>query len=112
KRVDATFERSYLGKRRKYLLEAKNWSAPLNHSDLEKIYGGYASLLTTRKADELLIVAPQDLKSAAAKAFVRDTPNISYLSFKDFLESILGFHDYLATFVSNHETEGLEQYYV
>jgi hypothetical protein len=112
KRVDGVFEQLVLGKRRRYALEAKNWKQPLDHSDLETIYGGYASLLQKRAIDELLIVSPHELHSPAAKAFVRDTSSITHLSFKQLQESVIGFQNYLATFVANHEADGLERYFV
>lgn len=112
KRVDIVFVQVTFGKRRRYVVEAKNWSEPLNKTALETIYGGYSALINSRAADELLIVSPHALKSPAAKAFVRDTPNIAHLSFNEFQESILGFHDYLSKFVSQHERGGLEDYYV
>jgi hypothetical protein len=112
KRVDIVFEQINFGKRHRYVVEAKNWSVPLNKTDLEAIYGGYCALINSRAADELLIVSPHALRSPAAKAFIRDTPKISHLSFNEFQESILGFHHYLQKFTIQHERDGLEDYYV
>lgn len=112
KRIDVVFEQTTFGKRRRYAIEAKNWERPLNRSDLEHIFAGYASFIYKRQIDELVIVSPQDLRSPAAKAFIRDTPGISHLSFTQFQESILGFSDYLATFIHNHTEEGLENYFI
>ena len=112
KRLDGIFEQTLFGKRRRYALEAKNWKTPLNLSNLETIYGGYASLLQTRRVNELLIVSPHEIQSPQAKAFLRETPNVTHQSFKELQESILGFHNYLATFVCNHEADGLEKYFV
>jgi NACHT domain/Restriction endonuclease len=112
KRVDVLFEQTTFGKRRRYALEAKNWKRPLDHGDLEHIFSAYASLVFTHKIDELLIVSPQSIRSPAAKAFIRDTPGVSHLSFKDFQESIMGFQEYLSTFVYNHDANGLEDYFI
>src|ERR1044071_5739225 len=73
KKVDIRFVERSFGKQRRYALEAKNYSKPLDHGDLEQIYGGHASLLDCREVDELLIVSPHPIKSAAANAFLRDT---------------------------------------
>lgn len=112
KRVDIIFEQISFGKRRRYAVEAKNWDRPLNHSDLEKIYAGYASFVLKREIDELLIVSPHELRSPAAKAYIRDTPGVSHLSFIQFQESIMGFSEYLSTFIHNHGDEGLENYFI
>jgi len=40
KRVDVCFEQFSFGKKRRFVLEAKNWSTPLDKTDLETIYGG------------------------------------------------------------------------
>ncbi len=112
KRVDITFDEYSFGRRRSYAIEAKNWAKALSKTDLETIYGGYASLLMARNVDELLIVAPKALQSPQAKAFIRDTPQISFLSFNDFQESLLGFRTYLQNYISTHDRSGLEDYYV
>nr|WP_294525956.1 restriction endonuclease [uncultured Rhodopila sp.] len=70
KRVDVIFERSTFGKRRRYALEAKNWAQPLNHTDLEHIFSGYASLVLRHDIEELLVVSPLEIRSAAAKKYV------------------------------------------
>ncbi|MDR3509657.1 MAG: NACHT domain-containing protein [Caulobacteraceae bacterium] len=112
KRVDLVFSVVTFGKRRTYVVEAKNWSNPLTKTTLETIYGGYTALLYSQEANELLIVSPYDLKSPAAKAFIRDTPNVSHLSYNAFQESVLGFRVYLQTYVAKHERDGIENYYV
>jgi len=112
KRVDLVFEQVRFGKRRRYVVEAKNWSKPLDKTNLETIFGGYAALISTSAADELIVISPHPLRSAAAKAFIRDTPNVSHLSFNEFQESLLGFRDYLSKFISRHERDGLEDYFV
>lgn len=112
KRVDITFDVYNFGRRRSYAVEAKNWAKALSKTDLETIYGGYASILAARNVDELLIVAPKALTSPQAKAFIRDTPQISFLSFNEFQESLLGFRTYLQNYISSHDRNGLEDYYV
>jgi hypothetical protein len=42
-RVDIVFVQTTFGKRRRYVVEAKNWPAPLNKTDLESIYGSDAA---------------------------------------------------------------------
>lgn len=111
KQVDLVFTHHTFGKTRTYVVEAKNWTRPLIKKDLEGIYGGYAAVLADG-AHELLIVSPHLLQSPAAKAFARDTPRITHLSFNEFQESVLGFRAYLQTFVARHERDGLENYYV
>lgn len=111
KRADLVFEEISFGRRRKYVVEAKNWSKNLEKTHLEQIYGGYAGLINKR-ADELLIVSPLPIKSAAGKAFIQETPNISFVTFNEFQESLLGFQDYLASFIAKHERSGLEDYYI
>lgn len=78
KRVDIRFEEKTFGKVRTYALEAKNWESPLDHGDLEKIYGGYAALLNRHEVDELLVISKLPIRSPAARAFVRDTPRFSH----------------------------------
>jgi hypothetical protein len=78
KRIDVVFELMAFGKRRRYAVEAKNWQRPLNHSDLEGIFAGYASFVLKRQIDELLIVSPHELRSPAAKAYSRG--NVAGLS--------------------------------
>lgn len=112
KRVDLTFEESSFGHRRRYAVEAKNWADPLSKTALEAIYGGYAALLNSGDADEILIVSPRPLQSPAAKAFIRDTPHVAHLSFNEFQESLLGFRNYLQTYVAKHDRDGLEEYYI
>lgn len=112
KRVDLTFSEKKFGRLHRYIVEAKNWSVPLSKTALENIYGGYAALLNSSEADELLIVSQHQIRSAAAKAFLRDTPKVSHLSFNEFQESILAFEDYLRAYVGKHEANGLEEYYV
>ena len=112
KRVDILFEETTFGKARRYAVEAKNWSAPLSKTDLEAIYGGYASLLLNNKIDELLVVSRHRLTSPAAKNFIQDTPHFSHLTFNEFQESILGFHQYLSAYVYAHQSDGLEEYYI
>ncbi len=112
KRADVVFEQETFGKRRRYAIEAKNWAAPLDRSDLEAIYGGYATLIARHQIDELIVVAPTELRSPSAKAFVRDTPGISYLSFVRFQESIMGFNEYISKFIYLHERDGIENYFV
>jgi hypothetical protein len=112
KRVDIRFEERSFGKLRKYAVEAKDWEAPLDHGDLETIYGGYASLLVSHEIDELLVISRQPIRSAAANAFVRDTPRFSHQTLLEFQESIMGFSEYLRTFIEKHTEDGLENYYV
>lgn len=112
KRIDVVFEQISFGKRRRYAVEAKNWKRPLDHGDLEKIYAGYASFVLKRQIDELLIISPHELRSPAAKAFIRDTPGVAHLSFKQFQESMMGFSEYLAAFIHNHTEDGLESYFI
>ena len=84
----------------------------LDHSSLERIFSGYASFVMKREIDELLIVSPHPINSPAAKAFLRDTPGISHLSFNEFQESVMSFREYLTTFTYNHESKGLEEYFI
>ena len=112
KRVDLFFEESRFGKRRRYAVEAKNWQRSLDHSDLEAIYGGYASLLQTHAIDELIVVSPHRITSAAANAFIKQTPGFSHQTFNEFQESILSFRYYLGSFIHRYEEAGLESYFI
>ncbi len=112
KKVDIVFEEYRFGKLRKYAVEAKNYSAALNFSDLSNIYGGYAQLLVTKEIDELIVVSQHKITSAAANSFIEKMPNFSHQTINEFQESILGFSHYISSLVHKHEQEGLEEYFI
>lgn len=112
KKADIRFEERRFGKTRKYAVEAKAWSEPVNHTDLANIYGGYASLIGTGYIDELIVVTKLPLRSAAAKAFIEQTPRMSHQTLLELQESIMGFSAYLGAMTERYADDGLEHYYV
>jgi len=112
KRGDLFFEQTSFGTKRRYAVEAKNWTKRLDKGDLEAILGGYISLMQSGTIDELIVVSPHALTSPQAKAFVAQTAGITHQSFNEFQESILGFHEFLHASVSRYARLGVENYYV
>lgn len=112
KAVDIVFEQEYFGKAKKIAVECKNYAKPLNKTDLEHIYGGYATLIQQGQVDEILVVSPLDLTAPAAKAFSKSTKSFTFITYRGLQESIIGFENYLRDFCRRHEESGLENYFI
>jgi len=111
-KVDIVATVQSLGRSRVIAVEAKNYSRTISKSDISGILASHLSLLTEGKIDEVLVVSNKENLSAATQAFLRTTNQINHLTIEELYRSLMDFRPFLRKVIEEHESGGLESYYV
>jgi hypothetical protein len=110
KKADLLMARSVYGRPWRLAIETKNYDSSLGMGELEKIIGGYFAAVQNHEINQLWIVSNYPLKGG--KEFIDSIQWARHFTVEELLRNQMDFSSYLATLKFEHESSGLENYYI
>lgn len=112
KNVDIVYTEQRYGRAERVAVECKDYSQPLTATIITReILGDYRDILSAREIDYLLIIGRHPI-GGAAKARIDAVRNVSYLTYEELEEDLLGLRGYVEGLRDMFSVKGLESYYI
>lgn len=112
KKVDLVARQIRWGETWTVVVECKDYRRQLQRTEVTQIWADYSPLITSRLADEVLIVSANGLAPSAVN-YVKSIPGLRTQTLAGVINTAIDFSTYLSTLIANYEesSDGLKYYY-
>ncbi len=112
KKADGYFVETRLGKESRIYLEAKDYSEPLNRSQVVAIWNDYSGIIEQTQPSDLLLITRHGLSPDAQEYVQNERARMRHLTIWELENEVLGLTNYVRHLQTLFDQEGLSSFYV